>query len=449
MSLIPTISEALLSLLFLGVLLIFSKLGEEAFRKMGLIPFVGSILVGIVIGPGFLNAIQVIPTISVFISIGINFLLFVSGAEEFEASRVRSMLGKRNLVLSIFQFTIRFSAITLVSFLLFHQIIPALIIGIVAGMASAGPLTRLLTDTGLARTDEGTAIFSQVLIIEIAGVVVFSFVYDLANKPFTIASIALISVELTAAMVGIVLFGHYVMIPLLGFVEKHFDSWEAVFAILIGVLLITGFIAQLTGFNSALVALFLGLLLQKFFANRPALMSKLHAFTYGFFEPLFFIGLGLYFVPLTPSLLVFGVAIFGVALLIDSSVGAVAARLFRVSVWKNAFGTSVKGGVDATLLVTALTASTVLIGGFTYSATAIGIVLLTLTAPLLFRFRAPMVKVDQEEGEKEIVRQQLKPANCEGDLEGATHGEHHPRPNSSDCSPQNFGFRRSRYRGDQ
>ncbi len=407
MSLIPTISEALLSLLYLGILVILAKLGEEAFRKIGLIPFVGSILVGIVIGPGFLNVVQVIPDISVFISIGINFLLFLSGAEEFEASRVRSMLGKRSLVLSTFQFTIRFSAITIVALLLFREIIPALVIGIVAGMASAGPLTRLLTDTGLARTDEGTAIFSQVLVIEIAAVIVFSFVYDLAGKPFTVASIALISVELVAAIVGIVLFGRYVMIPLLGYVERHFNSREAVFAILIGIVLVTGFIGQLTGFNSAIVALFLGLLLQKFFANRPALMSKLHAFTYGFFEPLFFIGLGLYFVRVTPVLLVFGVVIFASALFIDSSIGAVSARIFRVNAWKNAFGTCVNGGVDATLLVTALTASVALISGFTYSATAIGIALLSLTAPLLFRLRAPIVKVDQGEGEKEIVRQQL------------------------------------------
>ena len=408
MSLIPTISEALLSLLYLGVLVILAKLGEEAFRKVGLIPFVGSILVGIVIGPGFLNAVQVIPDISVFISIGINFLLFLSGAEEFEATRVRSMLGKRSLILSTFQFTIRFSAITFVALLLFpHQIITALVIGIVAGMASAGPLTRLLTDTGLARTDEGTSIFSQVLVIEIAAVVVFSFVYDLANKPFTVASFALIAAELTAAIVGIVLFGRYVMIPLLEFLEKHFNSREAVFAITIGVVLVTGFVAQLTGFNAALVALFLGLLLQKFFANRPALMSKLHAFTYGFFEPLFFIGLGLYFVQVSPTLLIFGVALFASALFIDSSIGAISARIFGVNAWKNAFGTCVNGGVDATLLVTALTASTALISGFTYSATAIGIALLSLTAPLLFRLRAPVIKVDQEEGEKEIVRQQL------------------------------------------
>src|ERR1700680_4747234 len=115
MSLIPTFSASLLALLYLGLLILFAKLGEESFRKLGLIPFVGSIAVGIAIGPGGFNVIQVIPTISVFISLGINFLLFVSGAEEFEATRVRSMLGKKNMLLSVFQFTIRFSAITIVA----------------------------------------------------------------------------------------------------------------------------------------------------------------------------------------------------------------------------------------------------------------------------------------------------------------------------------------------
>lgn len=406
------ISQTLLALLYLGILVILAKLVEEGFRKVGLIPFVGSILVGILVGPGVLNIVQNIPPISVFISLGINFLLFVSGAEEFEASRVRSMLGKKSLVISTLQFIMRFSTITLVAFFLFHELIPALVIGIVAGMASAGPLTRLLTDTGLARTDEGTSIFSQVLVIEIAAVVVFSFVYDLAGKPFTLESFALIGVELAVAIAGIVLFGRYVMIPLLVFVERQFNSREAVFAILIGVLLITGFIGQLTGFNSALVALFLGLLLQKFFANRPLLVTKLHAFTYGFFEPLFFIGLGLYFVRVTPDLLLFGVTLFAVALFVDSSVGAIASRIFNVDPWKNAFGTCVNGGVDATLLVTALTASVALISGFTYSAVAIGIALLSLTAPLLFRLRAPIIKVDQEEGTKEIVRQQLNQLNA-------------------------------------
>jgi Kef-type K+ transport system membrane component KefB/CBS domain-containing protein len=407
LSLIPALSTSLLALLFLGILVLFAKLGEESFRKLGLIPFVGSILIGIAIGPGGFNLIQPIPTISVFISLGINFLLFVSGAEEFEAARVRSMLGKKNLVISIFQFTIRFAAITIVALIFFHDIIPSLIVGIVAGMASAGPLTRLLADTGLSRTDEGASIFSQVLIIEIAAVVLFSFVYNLAGKPFTVESFALIAGELSIAILGIILFGKYVMIPLLEWIEKHFNSREPVFAVIVSAVLLTGFLGQLVGFNSALVALFLGLLLQKFFAERPLLMTKFHAFTFGFFEPLFFIGLGLYFVQITPLLLLYGVALFAASLAIDSGVGGLSSRIFKIDPWKNAFGTCVKGGVDATLLVTALAAGVPLIAGFTFSATAIGVVLLSLAAPLLFAVRAPIIKLDKNIEEKGIIRQQL------------------------------------------
>ena len=407
MSLLPVLSDSLLSLVFLGVLLALAKLGEEAFRKFGLIPFVGAFLAGIIIGPGALNLIQVIPTISVFISLGINFLLFLAGAEEFEASRVKTMLGRKSLVMSTLEFCIRFSLITLFALFLFHELIPALIVGIVAGMASAGPLTRLLTDTGLARTDEGTSIFSQVLVIEIAAVVVFSFVYDLAGKPFTIESFILVALELALAIAGIVLFGRYVMVPLLEWVEKTFESREALFAIIISVLLTTGFIGQLTGFNSALVALFLGLQLQAFFAGRPVLTAKFHALTYGFFEPLFFAGLGLYFIHITPLLLLTGLIVFGAALAIDTGVGATASRIFGVSAWKNAFGTTVNGGVDATLLVTALTASVALISGFTYSAVAISIALLSIAAPLLFRLKAPIVSIDQSAETKEIVKREL------------------------------------------
>jgi len=35
-------------------------------------------------------------------------------------------------------------------------------------MSSAGPLTRLLSDTGLNKTEEGNKIFREVVIIEIS-----------------------------------------------------------------------------------------------------------------------------------------------------------------------------------------------------------------------------------------------------------------------------------------
>ncbi len=402
---------SVIALAILGLLLIGAKLGEELFRRFGLIPFVGAILVGILVGPGVLGFVQdpsTDPTITLFVGLGINFLLFISGAQEFEATRLRSMLrNRKTLLVSLVEFVVRFLGITFLAYFLFQDLLPAVVVGIVAGMSSAGPLSRLLTDTGLARTHEGTAIFSQVVIIEIAAVVLFSFVSDLAGSPITLVSVATVAAEVALTVGGIILFGRFVLVPLLEKVESRFQSREPVFAITVAVVLVAGFLGQITGFNSAIVALFLGLLLQDFFAARPVLTEKFHAFTYGFFEPLFFVGLGLYFVQVTPSLLVLGVAIFLLAISLDAVMGALAAKTFQVEVWKNAFGTCVNGGVDAALLVTALTGATVLVSGFTYSATAIGIAMLSLTAPLLFRLRAPPVTLDRESGVRKIVRQEL------------------------------------------
>lgn len=415
MSILLGIPIAISSLAFLGILLISAKVGEEAFRRLGLTPFVGAILAGILLGPGVFSVITVLPTISLFISLGIDFLLFVSGAEEFDSAKLRKILRRRSsLAISLLQFGVRLVAITGISYILFHSIIEAIVIGIVAGMSSAGPLSRLLSDTGLARTDEGTSIFSQVLIIEVAAVVVYSFVYDLAGKSITVVNLAIISGELAAAVLAIIIFGRFVMIPLLEKVEGSFKSREAVFAIIISILLIAGFAGQITGFNAAIVALFFGLLMQKFLAARPVLMEKLRAFTYGFFEPMFFAGIGLYFIRITPDLLVAGLAIFGIALALNSTAGASFARFFNVGIWRNAFGTSVKGGVDAALLVSSVTAGVILLGSYAYSATAIGIALLALTVPLLFRLRAPLVSVDHEMGTKrKVVKQQLQEMTAE------------------------------------
>ncbi len=415
MAILSGIPITISSLAFLGILLITAKAGEEVFHRLGLTPFVGAILVGVLLGPGVFGIISVLPTISLFISLGIDFLLFVSGAEEFDSTKLRKVFRRRgSLEASLLQFVVRLIAITVISYLIFHSVVEAIIIGIVVGMSSAGPLSRLLSDTGLARTDEGTAIFSQVLVIEVAAVVLYSFVYDLAGKYATITNLAIISGELVAVVLAIIVFGRFIMIPLLERVEVSFKSREAVFAIIISILLIAGFAGQITGFNAAIVALFLGLLMQKFLAARPVLMEKLRAFTYGFFEPMFFAGIGLYFIRITPSLIVTGLAIFGIALVLNTTVGAGFARFFNVRIWRNAFGTGVKGGVDAALLVSSVTASVLLIRSYAYSATAIGIALLAIATPLLFRMRAPLISVDHETGtKKKVVKQQLQEMTAE------------------------------------
>jgi Kef-type K+ transport system membrane component KefB len=83
---------ALLGILELSMLLIVGKLGEESFSKMGMIPFVGAIVLGIIVGPGLLGLMTSSPYIEEFTSLGIVFILFMAGIED----KPRAFWASRN-----------------------------------------------------------------------------------------------------------------------------------------------------------------------------------------------------------------------------------------------------------------------------------------------------------------------------------------------------------------
>jgi len=75
-------SLLVVSLLYLGIMLISAKLAEEVFGRLNLVRFVGPIIVGIILGDGVLSIIKINQIISFITSLGIVFLLFLAGAEE-------------------------------------------------------------------------------------------------------------------------------------------------------------------------------------------------------------------------------------------------------------------------------------------------------------------------------------------------------------------------------
>jgi len=400
------LSDSLLALLFIGALLLLAKLGEELFEKFRIVSYVAAIIIGIIIGPGVLGLITILPNISLFISLGINFLLFTGGALEFKELETKKLLNPSNILTGVIEFILPFGLISFVVYYIFHSVLIALIVGLVTGMSSAGPLTRLLTDTGLNHTEEGNSIFQQVVTMEISGVILFSFLADLYGKVVTIYLVLKIAMELVGALVLILLFSRYVLTRLLVKIDFSARANETVIAVIIGFVLVLGFVGQLYGFNSAIIALFIGISLREFINERPLVAEKVSTFTYGFFEPLFFIGLGLYFVKITLPLITLGLLIFAIAIIFKPIAGTITSRFMHVDTWKNAFGTSVHGGVDAALLVVALGLS--LIGRYDYSAVMIAITLLTVVIPALFNVKAPIVKTKKSNYVWEMVNAEFK-----------------------------------------
>lgn len=400
------ISSSLLALLFIGALLLFAKMAEEFFERLRLVPYVAAVFVGIIIGPGVLNLITVLPNISLFISLGINFLLFTAGALEFKEIEMNQILRARSLLIGIIEFIVPFSLITVTAYLLLHSILIAIIAGIVMGMSSAGPLTRLLSDTGLNRTQEGNRIFQQVVIIEISAVILFSFVSDLHGKTVTPVIISVIAVKLAVALILVVLFGKYVLTRFLAKIDLSSKAHETLIAVIVAFMLILGFVGQYYGFNSAIIALFLGIILRDFIRESPIVAEKVSTITYGFFEPLFFVGLGLYFVRITLDLLILGTVLFIIGLVFKPIAGAIFSRSVNVGRVKNALGTSVNGGVDAALLVVAL--SFALVSRFDYSIIMFAITLLTLVVPMIFNIGTPVIPVNKSRFIWNLLESQFK-----------------------------------------
>lgn len=400
------IPDPLLALIFIGTLLLLAKLGEEIFERLKLVPYVAAILAGIILGPGGLGLINTLPNITLFISIGINFLLFTGGAMEFKGLETKEILKFNNIIIGVSEFLVPFALISFTVYYIFHNLLISMVVGIVTGMSSVGPLTRLLSDTGLNKTEEGNKIFQQAVTIEISAVILFSFFADLRNKPIVFLNVFTIALELFVSLILIILFTKFVLIKLLTKIDYSSRAHETLIAVIVGFVFVLGFIGQLYGFNSAIIALFMGIILRDFINDRPIVAEKVSTITYGFFEPLFFIGLGLYFVKITVPLIILGLAIFVIGILFKPLSGLVASKFMKVDPWKNAFGTSINGGVDAALLVVALSFG--LVDKYNYSAIMIAITLLTLIIPLLFNIKAPVVPTRRSKYVWEIMNAEFK-----------------------------------------
>lgn len=393
-------------------MLFLAKFAEELFSRLGLIPFVGAIFIGIVLGEGITDFIKVNQIISFITSLGIVFLLFLAGAEEIS---IEHKLDRKLILTSIVQIIIPFSLVFIVLYVLNVPHYLILIIPLI--MTSAGPLTRLLIDLGITKNEFGVNLFYQATIVEIISVILFAIFLGInGNLLYT-------SLEIMTIFILIFTLGPFLS-RFLEKIEGYIKVREIEFASIISLILIIGFLSEIMKFNSAIAALFLGFLLRKYLKDRPELLEKLHGFTYGFFEPLFFVSIGLFFVKIDYKILLIGSALFIVIFISKFMAGAISSKIIKNNTYLNGLGTSTKGGVDASLLISALTINAITPNEYSYSALAI--TFSALLIPLLFKLRSGY-KVERKDKIKlntkiSLISSQFSPpifANCNETLREA------------------------------
>ncbi|MCG3108553.1 hypothetical protein L3N51_00835 [Metallosphaera sp. J1] len=366
-------NSVIVSLLYIGIMLVSAKLMEAGFSRLGLTPFVGAIVAGILLGRGVLGIITLNNIISFVTSLGIVFLLFLAGAEEFGGE---IHFDSRVFISSIVLLTIPLLVVT--AYLFAVHVPSPLVIVFPLIMTSVGPLTRLLMDTGLVKTDMGRRLFYQGTLVEIISVILFAIVSK-SGQPVQVIRQTL---EIVILFLIIFFVGPRIARALEG-IEGFIKVREVELAFLLSVIMVTGYIAEIFGFNSAIAALFLGFLLRDYLRDRPDLREKMHGLTYGFFEPLFFVSIGLYFAPLNLYIASVGLTLALLVFVSKFLSGYITSFLVKEDGIVNGLGVTTKGGVDSSLLISALVSG--YLGQTQYSYSALAITMIALVVPLLFK----------------------------------------------------------------
>ena len=357
-----------------GVLLFLSKVGEEVAERLRLPGFLGSVLMGLFLSNAVLGVVtprELAPALLLF-SLGINFTLFLAGIEELSNPSLLKptrteliissiLLGSTTIIVSLFLSS--FTGLPLAA---------SLGLGVVLAIISAGPLMKILLSKGGLAEREYSAL-KVGLLVEIAGLVLFNTII----QGFNLVKF----IETSLFVLLIYMFGRRYLDELLLFIEKHMAVKEAPFAIVVSIVIMAGYIAEMIGFNAAVTALLLGVFMSEYMELRPLYLERIRAFTYGFLEPLFFIGIGVYAAKPSTATIAYSL----IMLLLSAAPKLLAAQRLGFH-GREQLVLLAKGGVDAALLLALLDAG--LIDYNLYTAALLAVLASTILSSLSFRIES-------------------------------------------------------------
>ncbi len=347
------------AILFLAVLVLTAKIFGEAMHRINQPTIIGNVLAGIVVGPAMFAIVQPIDEIELFISIGVFFLFFLIGLEEINLPKLFKVLRGRIFAGSVIGFLVPFIVASLFGIALDMDFIKSFAIASVIGASSLGVTAKILTDMGKLRSTIGLEIFTVTGIIEFIAIIMTSvFLQINASEGFpeTMDFVWLFGkMIIFFAIAGLV--SVYVLPHFFRFIKKHLRVEQMYFAVVIGVILLVAYFAEISGIHGAIGALLLGIAVSRMAKEEHEEISKsVRTIGYGIFIPIFFAGIGLHF---SISFLELPIWIIGGFLAIIIGVKFFGSFL-AVSIAKMKFpkivsyGVMSKGAVDLALLLSLL-----------------------------------------------------------------------------------------------
>ncbi len=350
------------AILYLAVLVIAAKLFGELMHRINQPTILGNVIAGIVVGPALFAWIKPVDEIDLFISIGVYFLFFLIGLQEIHLPRLYKVLRKRIFAGALIGFLIPFFISGFFGIALDMNFIQSFAIASIIATSSLGVTAKILSDMGKLKSTVGLEIFTITAIVEFIAIIVTSVMVQVSTSdqfPVLTDFVWLFAKMIIFFAVAVVL-SVYALPPFFRMIEKYLRVQQVYFGIVIGVILLVAYFAELSGVHGAIGALLLGVAVSRMEKKEYHEISKnVSVIGNGIFIPIFFAGIGIHF---STSFVELPILIIGgfLTIIIAGKFFAshIAVRISRLKPTRTVtYGLMAKGAVDLALLLTLLDAS--------------------------------------------------------------------------------------------
>lgn len=371
-------------LLTLGLIILCTKLADSFAIKVGLPAVVGSLLVGILLGPAMLGVIEESQLIHLFSEIGVILLMFLAGLES-DLQTLKKFF-KPSLLVGLLGVGVPFVVFTSFSKLFGYDTGAALFIGLIFGATSLSITIQVLKELHFVRTKEGSVIIGSAILDDIIVIILLNLVLTSIGPTSTsIVSILGLLGKNLLFFVLIYLFNRFVL-PLLLKGLKKVKAPEKNTAFALAFAFILSYFAQMIGMSDIIGAFFAGLMLsQTKIAHQVE--RKIESTTLAIFAPVFFvsIGLNLNFKGMGNQI-VFIVVFSILAVLTKFLGGYLGGRLNGFNRESSSIiGTSLISRGEMALILVSLGLSKNLITQEVYGAIVLVVIVSTVVAPILLK----------------------------------------------------------------
>lgn len=284
-------------LLDLAILLIAARAFGELFERIRFPSLLGYLVAGLIFGPllGLVEQNNIAP----FGKLGLILLLFVAGFKEVDLEKLLKE-KKAGLLTGILSACLPFLVAYFFGISLGYSVGVALFLGLILAATSISISLGAFIELGKLDTRLGRTILSSSIVDDVLGLVglaVISSIVVAGGMPGLLGwGKLLLGLVL---FIGVIVFGGWIA-PLAMRLTRRLRSEEIQFSIVLIIVILLAYIAEVVGLSTVLGAFLAGVILSRAPSLETRVFSdKLHVVSEGMFIPLFFawVGLSLSIIP--------------------------------------------------------------------------------------------------------------------------------------------------------